>query len=675
MKYQDRDLSWLSFNARVMQEIEDQNVPLLERLNFVAIYSSNLEEFYKVRVAGQRFEQRYKGDVKNKFGYRPSYVLEKINANVCLQQEKLGYLFYKEIIPGLANEGVFLLDDKLEERDLNLVYDYFQTHLMDQFVLQEITNVERIDLKNKNVYLYYIWKGRLFLLELDYNKWGRFIPVYQDENEIRIIQLDDIFKCNVHRYLGSSAEIFAVKVSRDAELYIDEEQDESVVKKIQKSLVKRETGLPSRLLFNENIPFKYINELRKRLELDISSLSPGGKYHNYFDFFQFKDLINKSHLLYAPFVKVPCIQLEKAVDVFKEIKKKDVFLSYPYQDFKYVIRLLNTAANDEDVLEINVTLYRVNRESEVCKALEKAALNNKKVFVLTEVLARFDEESNIYWGERLQKAGAVVKFGIQDLKVHAKIFTVKRKEKGKIVTYSYLGTGNLNEKTAGLYADHGLISASKVFAGELNKVFSYLKKENEKPEFSHLLVAPFNLRQTLVKAIDYEIEKARKGERAEIFLKLNSLEDPQMIDVLREAADNDVKIQMVIRGICCYVPLSQKQKLNIKVVSVVDRFLEHTRIYRFYNGGSVRTYLSSADWMTRNLSKRIEVAFPVYDKKMQELLYQQMLVQLSDCKKGRLVSTGKGDQRIEGDDEKASQQKMFEIVSRYQEVSTGEKVK
>ncbi len=662
MKYQDRDLSWLSFNSRILQEIADEKVPLLERLNFVAIYSSNLEEFYKVRVAGQRFEQRYKGDVKNKFGYRPSYILEKINHIVCQQQEDLGFQFFQKIVPSLVSEGVVLLNHNLQVMDMGLIYEYYQKNLENKFTLQEITNEDRIDLKNQVVYLFYIWRERLFLLELDYIKWGRFVPLYQDENEIRIIQLDDIFKWNVHRYLGSSAEIFAVKVSRDAELYIDEELDESVVKKIKKSLHKRETGLPSRLLFNENIPFKYINALRKRLSLDMNSLIPGGKYHNYYDFFQFSDVVKKSHLCYDKFSKIPCVRFENGINVFRVIKEKDVFLSYPYQDFQYVIDVLNAAACDDKVVEISVTLYRVNKDSTVCKALEKAAQNGKKVFVLTEVLARFDEESNIYWGERLEKAGAKVKFGISDLKVHAKIFAIKRAEKGKNVIYSYLGTGNLNEKTANLYADHGLLTASADLGKEVEMVFSCLKEEKGNPEFKHLLVAPFNLRDTLVKAVENEIDIAKSGGQAEIMVKLNSLEDPQMIDLLRKAADEGVSILMVVRGICCYIPLSEKQKQNIKIVSVVDRFLEHTRIYRFNNGGKIKTFLSSADWMTRNLSRRIEVAFPVCDEDIQEFLYRQMMVQLSDSIKGRLLTGSFENEKVDGVENKTSQEKMFDFV-------------
>ncbi len=663
MKYIDRDLSWLSFNARILQEVENKNVPLMERLKFVAIYSSNLEEFYKVRVAGHRFEQKYKGDKKNKFGYRPSYILQQINTIVSSQQEKLGQLFYDEIIPEMAKEGIHFLHNNLLGSDIELVSKYYDENIKGNFELQEITNKENIDLENQSVYLYFISTQGKYLLKLDYDKWGRFITILKDENETRIIQLDDILRYNVAKYLDKDTEVYAIKISRDAELYIDEEQDDHIVRKIKKSLKKRETGLPCRLLFNEDIPFKYINLLRRKIDVDMTGLLPGGRYHNFYDFFSFPYFEDKPHLYTTHNKKIPCRKLDSAIDCFDEIKKSNVFLSYPYQDFRYVTEFLNKAANDEKVEEINITLYRVNKTSEICKALETAAKNGKKVFVLAEVLARFDEESNIYWGERLEKVGAIVKYGINDLKVHAKIFTIKRKEADSTVTYAYLGTGNLNEKTAKIYGDHGILTADTRYSNDLDEVFTFLKNEDYKPEFKHLLVAPFVLRKKIDQLIDKEIELAKRGEKAEMVIKLNSLEDPKMINKIREAADEGVNIKMIIRGICCYYPLTEKQEKNIKIVSIIDQFLEHTRIYHFNQNGSSVTYLGSADWMTRNLSGRIEVAFPVFDDDAQKLLLNEMSYQFTDSIKGRYVTHMADNLYVEGDKEKSSQQLMFELVS------------
>lgn len=670
MKYIDRDISWLAFNARILQEVENPCIPLMERLKFAAIYSSNLEEFYKVRVAGHRFAQRYRGDKKNKYGYRPSFILQEINAIVGDQQEELGRLFFNELLPEMASEDIYFLHDELMQRDKTLVSNYYDAHLKDEFLLVDITDQLTIDLKNQAIYLYILSENRKYLLEMDYEKWGRFITIYKGEQETRIIQLDDIFRYNVEKFLNASAEVFAVKISRDAELYIGEEQDVDIVRKIKRSLRKRETGLPSRLLFNENIPFKYINALRKKMQLDMTSLIPGGQYHSYYDFFKFPVFEDKPHLYHPEFQIIPCTRLESSADWLAEVKKSDVFLSYPYQDFSYVTRFLKMATEDPDVYEINITLYRVNDSSEICQALELAAQKGKKVFVLAEVLARFDEESNIYWGERLIKAGATVKFGIKKLKVHAKTFLIHRRENNETVTYAYLGTGNLNEKTARLYADHGILTADKRYTDDLYEVFQFMQKVTDKPVINHLLVAPFVLRDSITLLLDNEIRMAKSGNEAAAFIKINSLEDLQVIDKIREAADAGVKVNMVVRGICCYYPQSPEQEKNIRIVSIVDKFLEHTRIYHFNNGGKPKTYLASADWMTRNLSSRIEVGFPVWDKSAQQLLLDQITIQLTDGIKGRLNDNVNNNQYVTGANDKTSQEQMREFVNRYNEQSS-----
>ena len=670
MKYIDRDISWLAFNARILQEVENPCIPLMERLKFVAIYSSNLEEFYKVRVAGHRFAQKYRGDKKNKFGYRPSFILQEINAIVGIQQEKLGDLFYRLLVPEMAAEGIHFLHDKLDQRDKELVSNYYQHHLKEQFTLVDITHLPTIDLKNQSIYHYIICEDKKYLLEMNYKRWGRFITLFKDDQESRIIQLDDIFRYNVEHFLNGNAEVYAVKISRDAELYIDDEQDTDIVRKIQKSLKKRETGLPSRLLFNEDIPFKYINALRKKMNLDMTSLIPGGKYHSYYDFFMFPDFKEKQHLYHPKPDTILCNRLESAEDWFAEVKISDVFLSYPYQDFSYVTRFLRMAAEDPNVYEINITLYRVNDSSDICQALELAAQKGKKVFVLAEVLARFDEESNIYWGERLKKAGAIVKFGIKKLKVHAKTFAIHRLENNEELTYAYLGTGNLNEKTARLYADHGILTADKRYTNDLSEVFNFMKKTTDKPVLNHLLVAPFVLRNSISKLLDNEISMAKSGNEAAAFIKINSLEDLQMIDKIREAADAGVKLNMVVRGICCYHPLTPEQEKNIKVVSVVDKYLEHTRIYHFNNGGKPKTYLASADWMTRNLSSRIEVGFPIWDTAAQHLLQEQIHIQLTDGIKGRTNDNVINNQYVIGENDKTSQEQMFELVNRLNTLSS-----
>lgn len=664
MKYIDRDISWLSFNARILQEVANPCMPLMERIKFIAIYSSNLEEFYKVRVAGLRFAQRYRGDKKNKFGYRPSFILQEISDIVSRQQEQLGHLFYDVIVPEMASEGIIFLNNDLDLSDKELVEAYFDHYLKDRFSLEDITDIPSVELKNQAIYLYIISNNRNYLLEMDYEKWGRFITIFQNDQETRIIQLDDIYRQNIHQFISGPAEVYAVKISRDAELYIREDPDPDIVRKIKKSLKKRETGLPSRLLFNEKIPFKHINTLRKKMRLDMTSLIPGGQYHNYYDFFKFPDFKDKPHCYRQELTTVPYVRLDTSTDWFAEVKRADVFLSYPYQDFRYVTRFLKMAANDPDVLEINITLYRVNDSSEICQALELAAQKGKIVFVLTEVQARFDEASNIYWGERLEKAGATVKYGVKKLKVHAKTFTVMRYENGREVSYAYLGTGNLNEKTARLYADHGILTADQRYTSDLKEVFGYMKRSIDQPALRHLLVAPFNLRDGLNALLDEEIEYARRGEKAEVWMKINSLEDLQIIDKIREAANVGVQINLVVRGICCYFPQTPEQSQNIKVVSIVDQFLEHTRIYHFHNGGQPKTYLASADLMTRNLSTRIEVGFPVWDRVLQEFLMNQIKYQLSDGIKGRINDNVNNNEYVTGSNDITSQKMLYQIVKK-----------
>jgi polyphosphate kinase len=667
MSYTDRDLSWLSFNERILQEAENDAIPVMERLKFVAIYSSNLEEFYKVRVARHHFDQKYKGDKKNKYGFRPSYILQQINRIVSGHQERLGNVFYSKIVHGLAQEGIHLLTDNLETEDETQIGKYFDDHLAGKFELKEITDEQNLQLKNQTVYLFLIENFKLFLIELDYDSHGRFIDISSTKSEQRIIQLDDIFKKNAVKFTDGSAQVYAIKISRDADLYIEEEPDGDIVKKIKKSIQKRETGLPSRLLFDQDISFRYINELRKIIGIEMPGLIPGGRYHNFYDFFGLPVSKEKAHIFYPKAEKVPCTRLDNADDWFKEIKAENVFLSFPYQNYDYVTQFLNIAAVDKAVEEINITLYRVASTSEICKALEIAAKNGKNVFVMDEVQARFDEESNIYWGARLLKAGAVVKYGVDELKVHAKIFTIKRREGKKLITYSYMGTGNFNEKTAGIYGDHALITAQSKYAKDLDQVFAFLKDTSYKPKLKLLMVAPFNLRNKLKSFINNEIDQVSKGNVGKMTIKLNSLEDIEMIDAVRNAADKGVKIDLIVRGICCYHPETELQEKNIQVVSIIDQFLEHTRIYHFYNNGDSTTYLASADWMNRNLSERIEVAFPLLQANIQELLLNELQIQFKDSVKGRQIARANENEYVAGNETMSSQSKMFDLVSKFNE--------
>ncbi|MEM0999606.1 MAG: polyphosphate kinase 1 [Bacteroidota bacterium] len=662
MNYLDRDLSWLSFNERILQEAANPAVPLMERLKFVAIFSSNLEEFYKVRVASHRFSQRYHGDKANKFGYRPSYILDQINLTVGAQQERLGAIFFGEILPAMAQEGIHLLRDEFTESDQKRMAEHYDAHLHGNLRRWEISETERLELKNQAVYLYLIGGGKRYILQLDYARFGRFIVLPTPGKEQRVVQLDDIVRHNLEKFVPGIERVYAVKISRDAELYIDEEQDQDIVKKIRKSIRKRESGMPARLLFDGDIPFRDIDALRKKIKVDMAGLIPGGRYHNFYDFFGFPGPKDQPHLYYPKPQKVPSRRLEASKDWFAELRRGDVFLSFPYQEYHYVSEMLRRAAEDPAVTAIDITLYRVARDSKIAQALERAAQNGKRVFVLTEVQARFDEESNIYWGERLEQAGATVIYGVNALKVHAKIFAIHRKEANGTATYSYLGTGNFNEKTAGIYCDHALLSAREDFAADLREVFAVLRDPEYRPTFSRLLVAPFTLRSRFNAMIKREIRLAKAGKRGYIAVKVNSFEDLKMIDWVRKAADAGVKVDLVVRGICCYTPLTEAQRENIRVVSVVDQFLEHTRLYHFHNAGAPETYLASADWMRRNLSRRIEVAFPIDDEEVRAFLLGMIDLQLHDGLKGRIAAGDQINAFVSGENEVTAQQATFALV-------------
>lgn len=652
-RYKDRDLSWLDFNERILQEAEDPRVSLADRMKFLAIYSSNLDEFYRVRVAGLRFAQRYNGDKKNKYGFRPSFVLGQIADVVDAQQERFGRIFHQQLLPEYAARGVRLVTpESLDDTATQAVCDWFEQHV-GSLEWGWPGETGGFSLKNQVVYLYRTGDHPA-LVELDYRRWGRFIqiPTLGD----RVLQLDDVVRigCAQHGQAGDG--LFAVKVSRDAELYLDQEDEADLLKRIAKSIRKRETGLPARLLFDPAMAYRDVDQLRKQLGLDVSALVSGGRYHNFNDFFGFPKPVDHKELEAET---TPCQRLDATRDVYATLREKPVMLSFPYQSYDYLVDFIEHCCADPDALELRITLYRVASDSRICQALVKAAQVGKKVVVLDEVQARFDEQSNIQWGQALEAAGAEVHYGLQGLKVHAKLFSVKRLEAGQERGYAALCTGNFNEKTAKIYGDHALLTADQAVFEDLDRVFARLTGTANHIETTKLLVAPAGLRPGVLALIQAEVDAHRAGKPAWIKLKLNSLEDTDMIDALRQAAEAGVAISLVVRGICCYAPLTPKQAKHIQVVSVVDGFLEHARIYAFCSGGTPTVYLSSADWMTRNLSRRIEVAFPVEESDHQDLLLRELELQLGDTVKGRVVADNS---RVQGEGTLSSQQGLAALV-------------
>jgi len=594
--FYNRELSWLSFNYRVLQEAKDPSVPLYERIKFLAIYSSNLDEFFRVRIASLRSLLRLKKKTQKKLQFNPEELLRKIHKTVYKQQEEFGKIYREQIIPQLEKENIFIVrDDQLFPNHKDFLKDFFERELKPY--LQPILLDKKIEtfLQNKAIYIAVRLASlktpesenkkkkrlRYALIEVPADKLERFTILPEAEEKKFLIFLDDIIKLFLSDlfpgYTIDSA--FSIKLTRDAELYIDDEFEGDLLEKIKKSLGKRKTGVPSRFLYDSQMPKDFLKYLRTCLKLDKDDLIPGGKYHNFNDFFSFPNLGGK-HLEYEPIIPLQSKILEKHKSMFKAITQQDILLHYPYQSYDYVIRFIDEAAKDENVNSIYITLYRVASNSLVVKALSRASANGKKVTAFVEVKARFDEESNFSCAEELQKAGVKVFYSFPGLKVHSKVCLVSRLENEKKVYYGYFSTGNFNEKTARIYSDLGLFTKDERLTIEARKVFDVLTKQKDKEKFVNLLVAPFNLRSILEELIDKEIENSAAGKKAYIILKINSLEDRKMIKHLYKASKAGVKITLIIRGICCLIP-----DKNIKAISIVDRFLEHSRVFIFCDGG------------------------------------------------------------------------------------------
>ena len=636
----DRDISWLSFNERVLQEAKKKSNPLMERLKFLAIFSSNIEEFYRVRVARQRHFAYAEINKPNKFGYRPTAILKTIYRTVDKQQRAFGKVFYKEIIPGLKEKGIHIVQDFNKEEYKEKALSIYR-QIENQLSIERITRKGEVFLKNQENYLFIVTKKKVVynyhLVELS-SQLNRFHQ--SSMNGINyIFLLDDIIRIGMEhlvfndRFVGA----YAIKLSRDAELYLEDEPIANNLKqKIMDSLKKRESGVPTRLLFDELIPYKFINDLMVKTQSDKEALVPGGRYHKFYDFFNFPELEDAS-LYFEKTVPIASKTLTKHPSIISSVLEEDVLLSFPYQDYHSVVKLLKEAAEHPDVVSIQITLYRVAKESQICEQLERAVLNGKRVVVYTELKARFDETSNIYWNERLKKTGASIYDTVGQLKTHAKIFQIELEKEGKKQYIAHFGTGNFNEKTAKIYTDFSLLTSDKVLNEELGEIFKFLTGKAAKYQTNMLLGSPFNQRKRLEDLILEEAEFVKAGKKARIILKMNSLEDPEMIQSIYSASQAGVEVNLIIRGICCIKPGVKGLSENIKVFSIVGRFLEHSRCYYFHHGGENELYCSSADLMTRNLDKRVEVGFPLQKKEHKAFMIEYWEMQLNDNVKKRVL--------------------------------------
>ena len=654
-RYVNRELSWLSFNERVLQEAENPAVPLFERLKFLAIFSSNLDEFFRVRVASLRSLLSLKGKKGKKRRLDPTRLLREIHDVALAQQERFGSTFREQILPGLSEAGIDLVDEVgVPDEYRSTLEDYFIEHvepLLEPTYLED--DGEPTFLKDQTVYLVVelqpvqdIALGsagpRLGLVEVPSPPLPRFFAIPAPGDRRYVVFLDDVIRHNLARVFPGQvvAGAYAVKVSRDADLYLDDEFDQGLKQAIKKSLKKRDTGTATRFLYDMRSPHVMVNRLKACLGLQEEDLILGGRYHNLHDLFGLP-------VGEAPEHEDPPLQplahpaLEGAPNLFDVVSEKDRLLHFPYHSYDYVIRLLEEAAGDPDVDAIWISLYRVARDSAVVKALMEAARNGKEVSAFVEVQARFDEELNLEWAEQMERAGVRTLYGRKGIKVHAKLALIRRREGDASRLYAFLATGNFNEKTARIYADHGLLTADDRLTEEVHRVFRILGGDEIEPDFEHLLVAPFHLRDRFNELIDAEIEAARAGRASGITVKMNSLQDRGIIDRIYDAGAAGVPVRLVIRGVCCLRPGVGGLSETIEGRSIVDRFLEHSRMYLFHSDGAERLYLASADWMTRNLNRRVEVAFPIYDPDLKAELRHVLSLQLADNVKARILD---GDQ-------------------------------
>lgn len=650
----DRELSWLSFNARVLQEAEDPDVPVFERLTFLAIFSSNLDEFFRVRVASLRSLLRLKKKAASKLGLRPQRLLKEIHDVVSSQQERFGATLRGSILPELEKHGIHLITDTEVTDDQGMyLRGYFEEHVKTHLNPTVLDAGQAPFLENQQLYLIVELVSSFdgVALSVAHPRYGlvgvpsppvpRFVWIPSEGDQKHVMFLDDVIRYNLPELFPEYrvGNAHAIKLSRDAELYLDDEYGDTVVEQIRKSLGKRERGLPCRFLYDHHASHGLIESLKQWFDLDEADLVEGARYHNLRDLMEFPRF-GLTHLSYPKLQPLEHPVLEDASSILEKVAAKDQVVHYPYHKFDYVIRFLEEAANDPDVESVWITLYRTASRSAVIEQLIRAAEAGKQVTAFVEVKARFDEASNLRWAERMEEAGIRTLYSFPDLKVHSKLALVGRREAGEKRWYAYLATGNFNEKTSKIYADHGLFTADPRLTTDVRKVFAYLAGEETKLAFDHLLVAPFEMRKGFYRLIEGEVQAVGEGARGHMIGKMNSLEDPKIIQRLYDADRQGVEIELIIRGICCLVPGVEGQSGGITVRSIVDRYLEHARLYVFHNRGDELYYLASADWMTRNLSKRVEVAIPIYDEDVRHELRQILELQRRDNTKARAIDAG-----------------------------------
>ena len=632
-KYIDREKSWLAFNARVLQEAADNTVPLLDRLRFLGIFSNNLDEFFRVRYAAIKRMADNK-DAKKILGVSPKQLLKEITEIVIKQQsESLKILHQIETL--LSKENIFIINEKQLSKEQELfIHEYFIQNVSTSLVTIMLNELEHfpvlkdtlgylaVKLKMKeepNEFFHQFFKKpqvQYALIEIP-NTISRFVELPKINNRQYIILLDDVIRLNLHSIFNifnyETVSAHMIKITRDAQLEFDSDLSKSLLEKISDSVKERRVGEPVRFVYDKEIAKDTLQFILKRMQLNSEdSIIPGGRYHNRRDYMSFPNL-GRYDLLYKKNTALPIKDLNLEGSILEKIKHRDFLLHAPYHSFSYIVKFLREAALDPNVVSIKITLYRLAKNSQIISSLINAAKNGKKVTVQIELQARFDEESNIFYSQQMQTEGIELIFGVKGLKVHSKVCVIERKEKNTIKRYGFISTGNFNENTAKIYTDVTLFTAHKAILKEANDVFEFFEANYKVSRYRHLIVSPHYTRAKFNKLIDREIFNAQNGKNAFIKLKMNSMSDFDMIDKLYQASNAGVKIQLIIRGICCIIPQIKNMSENIEAISIVDNYLEHARIYIFCNDNNEEVFISSADFMTRNLDARVEVTCPIYD--------------------------------------------------------------
>lgn len=643
----NRELSWMQFNERVLQEAQDERNPIIERLKFLGIYSNNLDEFFRVRVATIKRLITLKTKNTDYLDYEPKDIFDKITIEDHRQQELFSQT-YDNLIDELNQNNILLVNEmQLNPEQGVFVKKYFKDNIRPILFPIMLKNLKDADvIRDSSIYLAIIMTNskteNFAFLEVPTRQISRFLILPEHNNKQYLMLLEDVIRYCLSEIFSifnySSFAAYTIKITRDSELDLDNDVSKSFAERLSESLKLRKYGLPVRIVYDRDIPATLFKKIMKILGgVKANNLVSGGRYHNFKDFMEFPNF----QLPNLEFSKMETLQhpdLKSQKSILNVISRKDIMIHFPYHTFQHIIDLLREASIDPQVTTIKMTIYRVAKISSVMNALINASRNGKEVVVYLELQARFNEEQNIYWLQKLQESGVKILQGIPSFKVHSKLILIKRKENRKIKLYANIGTGNFNEITAPVFSDIGLLTANQLITSEIDIVFNLFESYYKPYKFKYLLVAPFNLRKSIIQLIDNEINNAKKGLEAWAIIKLNSLVDKKTVSKLYEASNTGVKITLIIRGINVLIPNKINMSENIKAFSIVDRYLEHSRIYCFCNKGDTQLYISSADWMIRNFDNRFEVACPILDPKIKKDILTILKLNITDNYKSRTFS-------------------------------------